>query len=435
MARKPHNVFVRILVIALLLCPLWSSVCPVAAQPAPAAVSNRSGVLPDSTGSISEITLHYDPELRDELMPVYRDLFRYLPADVRIVVVCPTIQAVHDFSLTWRIQLRNHDVSVINVGMPISVWARDRFIPRQSAGLANQARGFVPVDDPLYDIEKYNDLITYELLGQIGITPLILDSPLHIEGGNVVSNSHNVFIGANVLCENENFSASELTTELERFSGRNYLLIGDSAGDVPWFHIDMYLTPINEKTVLLASPRMGDMIRSYYEANADSESLWSEDSYYSDELQQSFDDVAGILKENGYTVQRMPTLLNSVNETMVTYNNVIMDYRNNAKTVYMPVYGIPELDSIAGEIYRKLGYTVHTVDVSRIYEHGGAIRCLVNVTRRDRPALAANSQKHRGLRIMNLADSRRFDLLLERSDQNLARRGSRSRQCCTIREQ
>ncbi len=48
----------------------------------------------------------------------------------------------------------------------------------------------------------------------------------------------------------------------------------------------------------------------------------------------------------------------------------------------MPVYGIPSLDTRARETYERLGYEVCPVDVSQVFRNGGAVRCIVNVTRR-----------------------------------------------------
>ena len=49
------------------------------------------------------------------------------------------------------------------------------------------------------------------------------------------------------------------------------------------------------------------------------------------------------------------------------------------------------LSEAAEAIYRGLGFEVKTVDVSGIYQLGGALRCTVNVTRR-RPSYAVRQQ-------------------------------------------
>lgn len=67
---------------------------------------------------------------------------------------------------------------------------------------------------------------------------------------------------------------------------------------------------------------------------------------------------------------------------MVTYNNVLIDHRGADRRVFMPVYGIPSLDTRARETYEQLGYEVCPVDVSQVFTNGGAVRCIVNVTRR-----------------------------------------------------
>jgi hypothetical protein len=66
----------------------------------------------------------------------------------------------------------------------------------------------------------------------------------------------------------------------------------------------------------------------------------------------------------------------------VTYNNVVMETRGGETTVWVPVYGVPELDEAGLQAWRTLGVTVRPVDVSRIYRYDGSLRCLVNVLRR-----------------------------------------------------
>jgi hypothetical protein len=156
---------------------------------------------------------------------------------------------------------------------------------------------------------------------------------------------------------------------------------------VPWIHTDMYLTPIDSKTVLVASPVLGcDLLpnrKSIPAINRGKQTSVEFDQVSTDSArQQRFDDVANQLTDLGYQVIRLPSLVNIQKDWMVTYNNVIMDYQNGLRVVYMPVYNIPELDQAAEQTYRALGFDVKPIDVSAIFQLGGAIRCLANVTRR-----------------------------------------------------
>jgi N-dimethylarginine dimethylaminohydrolase len=259
--------------------------------------------------------------------------------------------------------------------------------------------------------------------------PSVLDSSLHIEGGNVVSNSRHVFAGENVLRENDDIPEEELAEELRTVFGREYILVGDDDGEVPWCHIDMYLTPISNDTVLVANPRMAELMLSRYDGDGQETELGGGSELGacpSDLFQQRFDAVAALVQSRGYRVLRLPALAEAPDEWMVTYNNVIMDHRAGRRVVYMPVYDIPELDRLAATIYRSLGFEVRTIDVSEVYSRGGAIRCLANVTERRRAGVVAKkSTQDRRVRLLDLAGSRQYERLLHRSGERLARRGSR----------
>jgi hypothetical protein len=125
-------------------------------------------------------------------------------------------------------------------------------------------------------------------------------------------------------------------------------------------------------------------------------------------------------------VLRVPALVEAPDEWMVTYNNVIMDHRDQRNIVYMPTYDIPELDRAAAAIYLGLGFEVRTIDVSKVYASGGAIRCLVNVTERRRVGVVAKKgTRHRAVRFFDLARSHLYERMLHRSGERLAHRGRR----------
>lgn len=391
--------------------------------------AGQVGAVPDSHGAIAEILLHYDPNVTEELEPVYRDLFGTLPEDVRLKILCPTAEAAEDFIFAWELALDNRSVDVINVGLPLTVWARDRCIARQSKDLRHAAETFVPVAPSDYEEEKNNDLLLQDVLHEARLAPAVMDSPLHLEGGNVVSNRRHAFLGTNVLLDNDEMTRARLQNELQRILGRTPMRVGDPSGDVPWCHVDMYLTPIGDDTVLVASPRLATHLLSACETGEENEG-WPETlsatTCPSDSLQDQFDQVAEQLRKQGYRVYRLPAIANVPEQWMVTYNNVILDERQGCRVVYMPIYGVPALDRAASRTYRRLGFEVNTVDVSRLFESGGALRCIANVTARWDAGNASRPGASDGrLRLINLAETLAFDGILDRCRHRLARRGLR----------
>jgi hypothetical protein len=112
---------------------------------------------------------------------------------------------------------------------------------------------------------------------------------------------------------------------------------------------------------------------------------------------------------------------------MITYNNILIDERDGREIVYMPVYNVPPLDETAAAIYRGLGFEVHTVDVSQVYDLGGALRCMVNVTQRRQPNnIPRRSNAGNGMRLVDLAGDQSFNGILDRCRHRLAKRSHRN---------
>jgi len=374
---------VRRVVLAVLLMALaWARVG--SADPARLAIRRPTGVLPDTYGRIAEVLLQYRPDLARRTDPVYRDLFQSLPRDVAVNVLCSSVDDLADFESHWMAAARGggRDVHVFSVDMPISVWARDRYIARQPQTLSARAATVVPSANRDYDRPFLNDLrIPHELWLGAGDPPPE-HIRLHVEGGNVVSNRRHVFVGSNALRDNPNVaSASELRRTLARTFGREVVLVDDGHGAVPWPHVDMYLTPIGDDTLLVGSPAMGLDLLATCDENRLPKGVRAERQAPDG---RRFDAVARRLERLHYRIVRLPALTKG-NSWMVTYNNVLIDDSGDRRTVYMPIYGIPILDEAAADVYQRLGYQVRRIDASRISRLGGAVRCMANVTLRRTP--------------------------------------------------
>jgi hypothetical protein len=104
---------------------------------------------------------------------------------------------------------------------------------------------------------------------------------------------------------------------------------------------------------------------------------------FSEATQKSFDAVATQVAAAGYRAVRIPTIPSPDSRTYLTYVNVITDYRDGRKFVYMPVYrGADALNDAAAQVWRDLGFQVRPVDCTSSYRHFGNLHCLVNVLQR-----------------------------------------------------
>ncbi|UCD27396.1 MAG: agmatine deiminase family protein [Planctomycetota bacterium] len=359
-------------------------------------------IIPDTGGPIAEVALHYLQDQNEKLYPAYRDLFMKLPNDIRILVLCQSRKEAFYFNKVWSLSACNsgREVKIVNVDKKISPWARDRYIARQYLPSFEPADCFVPIHTNNYEAEsefyKINELGVFYHLCQKGLRPPMINSYLHLEGGNVVSNNRHVFIGSNVLSENKNNILSDdlIEQEIKRIVGSDYILIEDSNGIAPYNHADMYITPIDDQTVFIADIVKGlSLLRKGDTQNQSTSApqFVLEGMMNKARLGKKFtriarklDSVASGIEALGYRIVRLPIIIEKSDPTdwIITYNNVLMEHRGNHNVVYMPIYKIPALDQAAQATYHDLGFEVRTVDVSELFHLGGAVRCLVNVTAR-----------------------------------------------------
>ncbi|MCO6435749.1 MAG: hypothetical protein J5J06_01525 [Phycisphaerae bacterium] len=369
----------------------------ITAQARPQTFGSSRGVLPDSAGAIAEVIIQYDPDLYTESLPLFTDLLNALSPRTHVTVLVPSNEGITDVMSAWGPDLtaNGRSATIINVGLHLSIWARDRYIPRQPFSLVGSAAGFLSAPYPELEQAKINELLAYQTLGAFGVIAEPSDLGLRLEGGNVVANRRHVFVGANVFAENDvPASSAPLRQSLREVFGREYVVVRDRNDLVPWVHVDMYLTPIDDTTVLVGSvTAAADILRESGEgyligAAEDAEECGPlgsiGDACLSDIVETSLDDVAEQVRGLGYRVIRSPVVPDVPDDWMLTYNNVVLERRNGRRYAIVPVYNVPSLDNAAVDLYRSLGFDVHAVDVSGIYRLGGALRCVTNVARRTR---------------------------------------------------
>ena len=222
-------------------------------------------------------------------------------------------------------------------------------------------------------------------------------SRFFFEGGNIVVSDGYVITGYSTIDALKHMGESSAIRLLEREFGKKVIVVGSEDVTEPHEHVDMYLTPINDSLVLLADPTLamdllseglarpatpssdpdGTGVRDEYEI----EENGTVDLFEADDLIASYWHVKCQLERKGLAVERLP-IIHLGEECALTYNNVLMETRAGRRIVYMPVYAVGALDRAAAELYKSLGFEVRPVDVTRIYEYGGTIRCLTNILAR-----------------------------------------------------
>ncbi len=222
-------------------------------------------------------------------------------------------------------------------------------------------------------------------------------------GEIVVSNSY-------VFCKRKRlFGNGNLFQERQKFELLcKKRLIDFDMIETPTTHIDLWLTPIDDKTVLLGDLSLGREImeripksgrsrivkrflkaetadgyirkRGEKDCNKFFYKMIFKNRNNSSECNSS-KAVKGYLEERGFTVIPIPSIghLDIHPDSYYSYNNVLMEsyVETNGrivKNVVLPEYGHP-LDEKARQVWESQGFAVKQFPMNNIARKGGAIRC------------------------------------------------------------
>jgi len=262
----------------------------------------------------------------------------------------------------------------------------------------------------------------------------IVESELLFEGGNIVSDDTDAFIGADTIRANAlelGVDPDEAAARFERVLGRRVHVIGPTPQPVP--HIDLVLTPLGDGRIALADPGHGaDIVGAVagsapgaitaFETRAEAvffghtsirelptvegEPLRApaiadrtqEIIDYARTLAPVFDRLARELTERGFDVVRVPALLAPPEEAtevegdrgafapgypLLAYHNVLLEQERDDRVVYLPRYGLGALDDAAALAWRRAGYRIVVIDgLLTSASYGGGLRCSVKVLAR-----------------------------------------------------
>lgn len=310
---------------------------------------------------------------------------------------------------------------------PITIWPQDPFLVLKGGAGGSQttlltSRGFERAGDRLM-AEKIADQAGYALEA----------SSLFFEGGNIVSDEQSILIGANTIRRNATelgLSEVDVVLAFQQELGRRVLVVGPYPQPVA--HIDMILTPLGNKEILLADAMAGiEVAEQALEDDSDSVTAFErycEENFFGHPTIRTIpgkdgqttsapevrgktremieisrlvapvlDGIAAALERMDYRVERVPFLFGGPEsrdpgeaETstraaypMLTYNNVLIEAKGEERVVYLPRYGWPAMDEAASRVWQDQGFSPRAIDgltISAMY--GGALRCAVKVLER-----------------------------------------------------
>jgi len=162
-------------------------------------------------------------------------------------------------------------------------------------------------------------------------------------------------------------------------------------------HLDMALTPFDEKTVAVGDPslikkaveKMSPRRRKEVEKQLSAlmerpvtlRSLTDDERSGYPNQQRDFDTYARNVEKEGYRILRLPYAEPTWGAPNITYNNCLIERfqkedGTHVKRVFLPVYGIRELDNMALDTYKSEGFQVFPIPMATLATRKGALRCI-----------------------------------------------------------
>ncbi len=335
-------------------------------------------VAEDASAPLSRIAIHYAPAADRVAVPVWRQLFRALPARVQVDVAVATAADFDRFrALVGAAELGAERFHAVVIGREITTWSRDRF-----AALVD-ARGEGGVLAPPRVETAFGgragDQESPHAIARAAFDTPARTSKVVFEGGDLAASAHRLFVGAELEVRSRGRGADRaaIDAELRRHFDEEIIWLGDQPGDVPHHHVMMYMVPLDDDTAIVGDPREGARLAAGAGLHLDGDL---------DGHAARFDRVAALLEARGMKVIRAPVAVLEGAGSYVTYTNALFDREpgpDGRPVVYLPTYRVPALDDAATRLYQELGYLVRPIDVSGIYHLNGSLGCLVNVLRRD----------------------------------------------------
>ena len=392
---------------------------------APHEITPAARLLGDSSGRIELAVVSVNSARRSSLRnaALVSSIINHLPERARILILASDREAFSIASNPWPERIRFVDMPA---DFALTIWPQDPFL------VLRGEHGSRLLASP--EFKRADDREMARILSDFLGLPLEY-SMLAFEGGNIVADESHVFIGANTIRYNAirlNLPEAEIGRRFQDQLGKAVIVVGPAPQ--PIGHIDMMLTPLGDRRLLLADPGWGARLaRLDLEQDPGAVRAFengSEDNFFglagvtelpardggtirapeivgasraavedSSNIAAAIDRLGESLAALGFEIHRIPFLYRvalqpqplAAGETIppgpgypqMTYNNVLLEADGAVRTVYLPQYGWPRLDRAAAAAWQQLGYRVITIPgFTTTAMYGGALRCSVKVLSR-----------------------------------------------------
>ena len=307
-------------------------------------------------------------------VPVYQQFLAALPRDVKVYAICPDQLSFDE--LKSAVGEASSRLTPILTGHEMTAWSRDRWVSLErelNDSSETLMSGAAENGADIWPQRRGDERIARDLARAIGCGSA--RSGLYFDGGDLLADSHSVFVAPGAIVRNIQRTCrdqSELKEILRRQLGCEPILLAKA----PDHHVGMFMMAAGNDRVVVGDPRLAEPLYNTMDLPGGAD--------FSSETQSRFDSVAASAAAAGYRVTRIPCVPAHDGKTFITYVNGIIDQRDEARTIYMPVYeGEDRLNSAGAAVWEGLGYRVVSIDVTSAFRLFGTLHCLVNVIEKD----------------------------------------------------
>jgi len=327
-------------------------------------------LMPAAGGPLETLAIQFHRQGAARFLPVFGALLSELDPGTTVQVVVSDDEDEAMFMGAWEDWFPSGDgppLVFAQTDRTITSWMRDRLSVLDTGGEPVLLAPRRPMDGARARAHDWT--VPWTLGEALDLTVWVPD--FHFEGGDLIADGERIYVAAPLLRRNPGMSADEVVSAVEVATGMDVLLLD---GHVPDHHIGMFVTPLGDGRVAVGDPDLA--LSAWSPAETPTVGGLPLVLDRSEERLECFRNVITQLEDAGVEVVRLPLLPAADPYVFLSYNNVMLETREDgALHVYLPVYGVP-LDDTAIDVWTQQGAVVHPIDVTSVFRLGGSVRCL-----------------------------------------------------------